>query len=325
MVMLLGTGWFWHGRIQAAPAVETAVDVTTPSPSPIPTPSPAVFLPAPPAFRLPASRWIGQTFNNCGPAATAMALQHFGFNVSQEEIKNALRTTPDDKNVFAAEIVDYLSKYGVSSRVLFNGSLDTIKLLLANGIPVLIEDWLNPNEDIGHVALLVGYDDVAGVLIADDPYHGPATKLPYAVFEEQQWKPFNREYLPLYRPEQVSLVQAIVGADWDETAMYRRSLTQSQAEIAADSQDMYAWFNLGAAAFSLGEYDLAVNAFDASRQFGWPQRLLWYHIIPVQAYNRVGDFATALELAQQGMWFNESAAELQQEAAIARKGLEALQ
>src|SRR5687768_8845146 len=47
---------------------------------------------APEAFSLSASTWIPQTYNNCGPAATAMVLQHFGHNITQAATKARLRT-----------------------------------------------------------------------------------------------------------------------------------------------------------------------------------------------------------------------------------------
>ena len=57
---------------------------------------------------LPSSKWIPQTFNNCGPAGTAMLLQHFGYNVTQAETKSKLRTGDDDSNIFMYEISEYL-------------------------------------------------------------------------------------------------------------------------------------------------------------------------------------------------------------------------
>src|SRR6185369_5222516 len=96
----------------------------------------------------------------------SMVLQYFGFNVTQEETKAHLRTNPDDKNVFINEISNYIKNdYNVDNKVLFNGDLKTIKTLVANGIYVVVEDWLHPNEDIGHVLIIHGFDDNEGVLI----------------------------------------------------------------------------------------------------------------------------------------------------------------
>ena len=123
------------------------------------------------SFELPKAKWVPQTFNNCGPAATSMVLQYFGYNVSQVETKAHLRTNPDDKNVFIDEISSYIKNdYGVDNKVLYNGELKIIKTLVSNGVYVVVEDWLHPNEDIGHVLIIHGFDDAEGVLIADDPF-----------------------------------------------------------------------------------------------------------------------------------------------------------
>ena len=77
-------------------------------------------------------------------------LQYFGFQVDQNTTKAALRTNPDDKNVFTSEISSYLqTEYNLESKLLYNGSIATLKQLIANDIYIMMEAWLHPNEDIG--------------------------------------------------------------------------------------------------------------------------------------------------------------------------------
>jgi len=278
------------------------------------------------SFELPAAKWVPQTFNNCGPAATAMVLQYFGHNISQEETKAHLRTNADDKNVFIGEISNYIKNdYGVDNKVLFNGHLQTIKTLVANGVYVVVEDWLHPNEDIGHVLIIRGFDDAQGVLIADDSYFGIGIKYPYSTWDSGQWKPYNREYMPVYLHENENLVKAIIGANWDETTMYKNSVTRNQADINTNPTDMYAWFNLGTSYYGLGEYEKAKEAFEKSQSIGWPHRMLWYNIQPVQTYNKLGQYQKAIDTANLGMWFNDNFAEMHYEKAVAYKGLGDLQ
>ena len=85
-----------------------------------------------------------------------------------------------------------------------------IKRLIANGFYVMAEDWLHPNEDIGHVTILRGYDDGEGVFIADDSYLGNNIVYKYEEFDQTQWKPFNREYLPLYLPDQEKKLRDLI-------------------------------------------------------------------------------------------------------------------
>lgn len=271
---------------------------------------------------LPASTWVPQTFNNCVPATTSMVLQHFGNSVGQNEIKQDLRTNPDDKNVFIDEMSVYLGeRFDIEAKVRFNGTLDKLKLLVANGVYVVLENWLHPNEDIGHAILLRGYDDEKGILIADDSYLGKGTEFPYEEFVETQWKPFNFEYMPVYRKEKEELVKAVIGEEWDDRVMFRNAVARHLEAIARNESDVYAWFNLGSGYFGLGEYLLANNAFERAQAIGWPKRMLWYHVEPVQTKNKIGEYSKALELVGQALWANNSFAEAHLEAAIAWRGL----
>jgi tetratricopeptide (TPR) repeat protein len=271
---------------------------------------------------LPGAKWIAQTFNNCGPATTSMVLQYFGHNVSQEETKAKLRTNSDDKNVFTYEMADYIrAEYGIESKLFFGGDIQTIKKLLANGFYVVLEDWLHPNEDIGHVTIIRGFDDEQGVLIADDSYIGINITYPYEEFTKTQWKAFNYEYLPVYRPGSEDLLASIVGDSMDPKVMYQKSAQLARSEIAKNDNDMYAWFNLGTSLYALGDYTNAKQAFDKSRSIGWPKRMLWYQIQPIQTNNALGEYTKAIEYADIALWSNDSFAEAHVEKAIAYRGL----
>lgn len=275
-----------------------------------------------PKALLPGAKWVAQTFNNCGPATTSMVLQYFGHSVSQEETKSKLRTNPDDKNVFTYEIADYIKNdYEVSSKLLYGGDINLLKKLISNGFYVVVEDWLYPNEDIGHTTIIRGYDDEQRVLIADDSFIGVNITYPYDEFVNSQWKPFNYEYLPVYKPESEDLLRAIVGSNWDRTTMYQNAIKKAEQEIEVNQNDMYAWFNLGTSQYELGNFGEAKVAFEKSRSIGWPKRMLWYQIQPIQTLNMLGEYLKAIELANLALAGNDSFAEAHLEKAIAYKGL----
>lgn len=274
---------------------------------------------------LSPATWVPQTFNNCAPATVSMILQYFGFSVDQNTIKGSLRTNPDDKNVFTYEIKEYLAEnYNIESKLFYNGNIQILKTLIANGFYVLVEDWLHPNEDIGHVTIIRGFDDRQGVFIADDSYMGVNITYKYDEFEYAQWKAFNREYLPVYTPDKEALLKAIVGEDWNEEKMYQKAIEQNKLDVEENLNDMYAWFNLGTSYFALQQYTQAKDAFEKSRSLGWPRRMLWYQIQPVQTYNQLGEYQKALELAQIGLANNDSFSELHLEKAYSYKGLKDL-
>lgn len=286
------------------------------------TQTPVPFKQAPVSYELSTSVWVPQTFNNCAPAATSMVLQHFGFSVSQEKTKADLRTNADDKNVFIDEVSNYLKNdYNIGNKLLFNGSLNTIKTLVANDIYVVVEDWLHPNEDIGHVLIIRGFDDNERVLIADDSFFGVGIKYPYDIWEAGQWKPYNREYMPVYNPEKEDLVKSIVGKDWDFNTMYEGAIAKNLQDVNENQGDMYAWFNLGRSYFYLGDYEKARQAFEKSQSIGWPHRMLWYFVEPVLTYNKLGLYKQALATADIGLWSNDNYAEMHFEKYITYQGL----
>jgi tetratricopeptide (TPR) repeat protein len=327
VVILLGAGGWTAKKLYTklkAPAVYKTTEnlpLTTPATQTTQTQSAIPKEPGKKAL-LPGATWVPQTFNNCGPATTSMVLQYFGFTVSQNDTKAKLRTNDDDKNVFTYEIADYMRKeYGVESKLLYGGDIQLLKKLIANGFYVVVEDWLHPNEDIGHVTIIRGFDDEQGVLIADDSYIGVNITYPYEQFDKTQWKAFNREYLPVYKAGSEPLLRAIVGQSWDKDSMYAKAAQTARAEITQNENDMYAWFNLGTSLYGLGNYKEAKTAFEKSRTLGWPKRMLWYQIQPIQTLNQLGDYQKALELTGVGLAGNDSFAELHLEAAIAYKGL----
>lgn len=271
---------------------------------------------------LEAHQWVPQTYNNCGPATASMVLQKYGYSVSQSDIKKALRTSPDDRNVFLYEIRDYLkNNYEVESKIMRNGSIETLKLLLANNFYVVLEAWIHPNEDIGHFSILRGYDDKEGVLIVDDSYLGLGTKFKYDEFDRLQWKAFNRRYMPVYKKEDEKILKKIIGEDWDEAIMHAKAAALNTKAVEENPEDAYAWFNIGASQYALGEYQKSWEAFEKSENIGWPQRMLWYQIYPVQTANAVGRYEDALRLANQGLRNNNPFAELHYESAVAYKEL----
>lgn len=283
----------------------------------------AINIATPPVkVALPGATWVPQTFNNCGPATTSMVLQYFGINVDQNTIKAAIRTNPDDKNVFTYEVAAYLkNQHGIDSKLLYNGDLTRLKTLIANGFYVVVEDFLRPNEDIGHFVILRGYDDEKGVFIADDSYFGVNITYKYDTFDTSLWKPFNREYLPVFKPEQLPLLEAIIGDDADETKMYQRSIIANQEAVRLNPRDVYSHFNLGTSYFALGDYQKAKSSFEEAKRLGWPKRMLWYQIQPIETNNYLGDYDQALTLANEALVGYPTFSEVHLQKAIAYKGL----
>ena len=293
------------------PVPPTPLPPTATPALPTPTPTPAVAVqPAPPAVRLTGLRHFWQTWNNCGPATLAMNLSYYGSALDQADIGNVLRRYADDKNVSPEELVSFARSQGYTAHLRVDGSAELARTLLANGIPLLIETWLeeHPDDGLGHYRLLVGYDDAQGGwigydtyvttgLIAADAADYQGIFMPYAQTADW-WKVFNRGYVLVYPPDREPLVRAILGAAADPAVMWQEARAQAEAEIAASADDAFAHFNLGTVLVQAGDFAGAAAAYDRARAIGLPWRMLWYQFGPFAAYAQTGRYQEVIDLGQ---------------------------
>jgi tetratricopeptide (TPR) repeat protein len=262
-----------------------------------------------------------QTWNNCGPATLSMQMSYFGSQLDQAAIGSHLRTNPDDKNVSPDELLRFAQNHGYEAHILVNGSADQLKLLLSNGIPVLIETWLEdePDDGMGHYRLLTGYDDAAGHWIAYDSYVShdllnpdgeyAGIAFPYGEMDAL-WRVFNRTYLVLYPQPQSALISSILGDQLDAEVMVQHSLDSALAATQANPQDPFGWFNLGSSLVLQERYREAAAAYDQARQLGLPWRMLWYQFGPFEAYFNIGRHQEVIALADATIATTQSVEEL---------------
>jgi tetratricopeptide (TPR) repeat protein len=269
-------------------------EATAPSPAPPPAPTAAL----PPSAAIGGFRHEYQTWNNCGPATASMALSALGAAGDQSEAASFLKPDPDDKNVGPEELAAYARQRGYGASVRVNGTIERLKALLVAGFPVIVETWFipDPGDEMGHYRLLSGYDDAAGEFTALDSYHGPNVRLPYAEFDGL-WRIFNRTYVVVYPSDREEAVQAQLGLDGDDGAMFAAAAARARAELAA-RPDAFGWFNLGSSLVGLGDMPAAAEAFDEARALGLPWRMLWYQFGPFEAYAAVGRWPEVAALAE---------------------------
>jgi tetratricopeptide (TPR) repeat protein len=276
------------------------------SPTPMPTPTNAPPTPTPsvnlvsiqPSVLISGVEHEYQGWNNCGPTTLKMLLNYYGQKVTQKEIAAFTKPDPDDKNVSPNELAGYVDTVGMSALVRENGTLERLKLLLSNGLPVMIESgYVTPSGKegwMGHYKLLIGYDDKQFTFM--DSFEGPNRNITFAA-AEADWRAFNWLYLIVYPNDKEQLVRAIVGNEMDDTTMYANSATRSRAEIEANPKDAFAYFNLGTSLNGLMQYKEAAAAFDQARVLGLPWRMMWYQFGPYIAYLQTGRDDEVISLA----------------------------
>jgi tetratricopeptide (TPR) repeat protein len=288
-------------------------EVVAPTPLSTATVIPEVaplYQPPAPSMQLSGLAHFWQTWNNCGPATLATNLSYYGSTLDQADIGDVLRSYADDKNVSPEELVAYAQGQGYMAELRVNGSAGLARTLLSNGIPVLIETWLEdePNNGMGHYRLLTGYDDStqrwifydsyeSANLVNADPNLYQGIYMSYSQ-TEAWWKVFNRTYVLVYPPDRDALVRSILGADYDLSVMWQGAINTAQAEIGANPSDPYAYFNLGTSLVHAGDYAGAATAFDQARAIGLPWRMLWYQFGPFVAYTEMGRYQEVIDLGQ---------------------------
>jgi tetratricopeptide (TPR) repeat protein len=281
-----------------------AVDQVLPTPTATPAP---VHQPALESVELAGFSHFWQTWNNCGPATLAMNLSYFGSTLDQADVAASLRPNREDKNVNPEEMADFARAQGLDALVRVNGDRDRLRLLLSNGVPVLIETWLEqePGNGLGHYRLLTGYDDAAGQWTIFDSYVSVGVD-PNSAYQgirvsydemESLWAVFNRTYVVLYSKAQARAVLSILGQDADEASMWQRALNEARAQVEAQPDDAFAWFNLGTDLTALGHFEEASAAYDRARVLGLPWRMLWYQFGPFRAYYETGRYQEVIVLA----------------------------
>ncbi|MCB0036268.1 MAG: C39 family peptidase, partial [Anaerolineales bacterium] len=302
------------------PATLTPIPLTNAvlEPSPVPTITPTrtpMPEPLPPAVRLEGIQHIFQSWNNCGPATTAMALSYFRLYVNQADTATYLKPNPEDRNVSPYEISRYVNEqtpYQAIDRA--NGSLNTIKRLLAADIPVVIEVGIEPPGEYrwlgwyGHYLLVVAYDDDKEQFWVYDSWFGTSDTpmenadrngrpLTYAQ-TDAMWAQFNRNYVAFYRPEQQNTVEKIIGENMSDEEMWAQALGRNQLALQQAPEDAFLWFNLGTIYNALGDYERGAASFDQARAIGLPWRMLWYQFGPYEAYYQTGRYEDILLLAE---------------------------
>ena len=275
--------------------------VTEPSGPKNITPTPAEFIESPgQRVLLNGTRVSYQTFNNCGPANLSMILSYYGINKSQSELADTLRPyrnpngDNDDKTVFATEFVAAVESFGLKALYRPNGSIQLIKLMLANRIPVVVKTLLKTTEDSAHFRVVRGFDEEKQVIIVDDSYFGPNKKISYYDFLTM-WQPFNYLYIPVYQKDKQVVVEAIIGQEIDEEVAFWRAINRAQKEIEKDGENVWPKFNLSNSYYHVSQPEKCVEEFEKIES-QLPRRALWYQIEPILAYQELGNYDRALSI-----------------------------
>jgi tetratricopeptide (TPR) repeat protein len=115
----------------------------------------------------------------CAPNTLANALKHFGAHVSQQGIAEQVFTNGTRWH----DLIGFLRRVDGFNTFAFLSSAEQVKQILEKMIPVIVGEYSGMD---GHCIALIGFDDRAGVVIAQDPkFHDPV---------EITWQDFERSW-----------------------------------------------------------------------------------------------------------------------------------
>lgn len=254
-----------------------------------------------------------------------MNLSYFKWGLTQNDTAAVLKPNPRDKNVMPYEMVNFVNDY-TSYRALsrMGGDLQTLKALVSNGFPVMVEKGFEPENLkkegwMGHFNLIIGYDDAKQVFITQDSYllvrETNASTLPgfsvtYADMEKN-WRAFNYVFLVVYPPDKQNDVLNTIGLLADEDQAYRIAFQRAMKEATTltDPRDIFfAWYNAGTSSVYLQDYTTAANAYDTAFNIYpsiktelRPWRMIWYQTGPYYAYYYTGRYQDVIDLADQAL------------------------
>ncbi|MBI3243918.1 MAG: C39 family peptidase [Chloroflexi bacterium] len=271
----------------------------TPIPTVTATSIPISLVTPPESVTLKSPKWEKQDINNCGPATLAMYLRFYGWQGTQDEVAKVVHPNQRDKNVRWDEMVYYVKTHAGWLDALFRvgGTVDKLKLFLANGYPVVIETGYEVEQGwVGHYLLITGYDDSEEIFIVQDVTAGPDRRVPYETVD-QQWQEFNRLYIVVFPPDDIEVINALLGPDVDETVNRQNALAAARTDTQTEPENAFAWFNLGSNLNYFDRYAEAAEAFDKARELGLPKRMLFYQFGPYRAYFNLGRYQDVIDLS----------------------------
>ncbi len=305
-------GWIFPG--DQLPAMEALPDQVPPTPWPSHTPRPTASgvpptstptpTPLPERVSLPAPEWEKQDWNNCGPATLALGLRYFGWEGDQFDISDLVKPDRGDKNVNIDELAFFVRNRAgwLETDFRVGGTLEILKRFLAAGLPVIVEKGYVIESDgpdagwAGHYVLLTGYDDAQETFTGQDTFIGPDQVFTYDELDEG-WRQFNRVYMFIYPQNAPPDLAAILGDDLDLEINREHASEQARAELEANPEDAYAWFNLGTNLVYFERYGEAAKAFDNALALGLPWRFTRYQFGPYLAYFHGGRTEDVITLA----------------------------
>ena len=218
---------------------------------------------------------IIQTLNNCGPSSVASVLAYWHIYRSEAQVASVLRADNSYWGMSPVYLPVYARSLGLRAMVGYGGSETLVKLLLANGFPVIASQYVSSADPIRHYRVIESYNDRTGTFVSADPYLGAGHVISYAEFSAI-WGESDYRFQVIYPPSmQARLTAVLKAAGWNKTRAFIGAISWSQAQMrTSDFQTTGTWIwyngNIDVAfdEAQLGRYRIAQSYLTAASRQG---------------------------------------------------------
>lgn len=281
----------------------------------------------PEPLELPDAAFLGgmthmyQTFNNCSAASVCMLLSHYDVVFDQETLRPIMRPNDGTRHGKYEYMVQFFNEQGFEAPLMHGGDIDTLRAFIAHEIPVIVQQWLDPEPDpIGHYSVVRGYDHSAGVFRLNDSMHGEDYRISYDHFTDK-WRAFSYRFIPVYPPGQQEIVDGILRDETDRTVNRERTLDVLRAELEHRPDDAQLIYAIGTNLHDLGRHQEAIDAYEQATAIGLPPKMLWYVYWPASSYNEIGRHEDAIRVAETQIESTQTFGDMRYERARAFESL----
>ncbi len=173
----------------------------------------------------------------CAPNTLANVLRYVGRSTTQEDV--AARVMRGG-TAHWPEVADFAGiQKGVNSRLML-GSFELIREMIEKGVPVLTSEYHGLS---GHMLAIIGYDDGAEVIIAQDPNYVEPVEISYKEFEKS-WLHDDRLCLLLVPDNKANLLPTGVDPKSDPARgiveLLRLAQSGPKEKVAAEAARLHA-------------------------------------------------------------------------------------
>jgi predicted double-glycine peptidase len=232
-------------------------------------PAPGAFAAAPVGSRNSAGLGplvnIPQTWNNCGPASVAEVLAYWGVMRAQWQVQSVIRADGNPRGTSPYGVPAYMRTLGLRALLGIAGNEGLVKLLVANGFPVIVSQYVSLADHVGHYRPIQAYDNATRTFTSSDPYLGQGHVIGYAEFDAI-WKSTNRRFIVLYPTAKTSLLRRVLAAaHWSVQAAYNADLRRTEELLAGKVKDITGYGSGRSYFLNLAWDDLELGRLAAAR------------------------------------------------------------